>query len=186
MSILLVVLQGPSASGKSTIQSKLGLPRVVTWTSRLPREGEIDGVDYFFRTKEEMQRLYEQGQMIEMTRYHGNFYGTPIQLLEDIFHKSERRSVILDEAGAKKIKQFFNDKILIIGVKAERHECAQRLEARGHSTSDINARLETFEVEIDALSHCDLVLNNTYWNREKIDQIVQYLKEGLEKQHGTL
>ncbi|MNW44426.1 Guanylate kinase [compost metagenome] len=186
MSILVVVLQGPSASGKSTIQSKLGLPRVVTWTSRLPREGEIDGVDYFFKTKEEMRRLYEQGQMIEMTEYHENFYGTPARQIKDIFDNSERRSIILDEVGAKKIKQFFNDKILIIGIKAERHECAHRLEIRGHSSSDINLRLESFEAEIDALSHCDLVLNNTDENRGKIDQIVRYLKEGLEKQHGSL
>ncbi|MMZ64935.1 Guanylate kinase [compost metagenome] len=92
----------------------------------------------------------------------------------------------MDEVGAKKIKQFFNDKILIIGIKAERHECAHRLEIRGHSSSDINLRLESFEAEIDALSHCDLVLNNTDENRGKIDQIVRFLKEGLEKQHGSL
>lgn len=181
MSILLVVLQGPSASGKSTIQSKLGLPRIVTWTSRLPREGEIDGIDYFFKTKDEMRQLYEQGQMIEMTEYHGNLYGTPIRLIEEVFYKSERKSIILDEVGAKRIKQLFSDKVLLLGIKAERHECASRLKARGHSTSDINSRLGSFEVEIEALSHCDLVLNNTDGNREKIDQIVRYLREGLEK-----
>ncbi|MFB6471256.1 guanylate kinase [Paenibacillus glucanolyticus] len=181
MSILLVVLQGPSASGKSTIQSNLGLPRIVTWTSRLPREGEIDGIDYFFKTKDEMQKLYEQGQMIEMTEYHGSFYGTPTRLIEETFHKSERKSIILDEAGAKRIKQLFTDKILLLGIKAERHECARRLKVRGHSTSDVNSRLGSFQAEIDALSHCDLVLNNTDGNRGKIDQIVRYLREGLEK-----
>jgi guanylate kinase len=186
MSILLVVLQGPSASGKTTIQSKLGLPRIVTWTSRLPREGEIDGVDYYFKTKDEMQRLYEQGQMIEMTEYHENFYGTPTRLIEDFLRKLERRSVILDEAGAKRIKRLFNDQILLIGIKAERYECAHRLEVRGHNTTEINSRLSSFEAEIDALSHCDLILNNSDENRGKIDQIVQYLKEGLEKQHGPL
>ncbi|MGO4376505.1 guanylate kinase, partial [Paenibacillus sp. MCAF20] len=58
MNLSLVVLQGPSASGKSTIQSMLGLQRIVTWTSRSPRAGEVDGVDYFFKTEAEMQNLY--------------------------------------------------------------------------------------------------------------------------------
>lgn len=179
MSLSLVVLQGPSASGKSTIQSMLGLPRIVTWTSRPPRAGEVDGVDYFFKTRTEMQRLYEQGQMIEMTEYHENLYGTPTQLVEDIIQKSELRSVILDEVGAKRIKQLFNGKVLLIGVRAERHECARRLKVRGHSASEINSRLGSFEAEICALSQCDLVLNNTDENRDKIDHIVRYLKEGL-------
>ncbi|WP_080835679.1 guanylate kinase [Cohnella massiliensis] len=186
MSILLVVFQGPSASGKSTIQTMLGLPRIVTWTSRKPREGEVDGVDYFFKTKDEMRMLYEQGRMIEMTEYHENFYGTPTLLVEEIIRRSERKSVILDEAGARKMKQLFHDKVLLIGVKAERHECARRLEQRGHSPSDINARLGSFEAEIDALSQCELVLNNTDENRGKIDQLVRFLKEGMEKRHGSL
>lgn len=179
MSISLVVLQGPSASGKSTIQSMLGLSRIVTWTSREPRAGEFNGVDYFFKTRTEMQRLYEEGQMIEMTEYHGNLYGTPMHLFDETIQKSERRSIILDEAGAKKIKQLFSGKTLLVGVKAERNECARRLEARGQSASEINTRLASFDTEIRALSQCDLVLNNTDENREKIDQIVKYLKAGL-------
>jgi guanylate kinase len=186
MSLSLVVIQGPSASGKSTIQSMLGLPRIVTWTSRSPRAGEIDGIDYFFKSRTEMQKLYEQGQMIEMTEYHENLYGTPTQLIEEIIRKSELRSVILDEAGAKRIKQFFSGNVLLVGVKAERQECARRLEIRGQRASDIDARLSSFEVEIRALSQCDIVLNNTDENREKIDHIVRYLKGGLGNHYGSL
>jgi guanylate kinase len=186
MSLSLVVIQGPSASGKSTIQSMLGLPRIVTWTSRSPRAGEVDGVDYFFKSRAEMQKLYEQGQMIEMTEYHENLYGTPTQLIEEIIRKSELRSVILDEAGAKRIKQFFSGNVLLVGVKAERQECARRLEIRGQRASDIDARLSSFEVEIRALSQCDIVLNNTDENREKIDHIVRYLKGGLGNHYGSL
>ncbi|WP_337099407.1 guanylate kinase [Paenibacillus sp. YIM B09110] len=183
MNLSLVVLQGPSASGKSTIQSMLGLPRVVTWTSRSPRPGEVDGVDYFFKTEAEMQKLYEQGQMIEMTKYHENLYGTPTQLIEGIIRNSERRSVILDEAGAKRIKQLYSDKVLLFGVKAERHECARRLEARGHSPVEVNERLNSFEKEISALSHCDLVLNNTDENKSKIDHIAGWLMDSFARKH---
>ncbi len=186
MSFSLVVLQGPSASGKSTIQARLGLPRVVTWTSRPPREGEVDGVDYFFKTKTEMQRLYEQGQMIEMTEYHENLYGTPMQLIEDLIRKGELRSVILDEAGATRMKELFREKVLLVGVKAEREECARRLESRGHGAADIATRLSSFEQEVEALAPCDVILNNTDDNREKIDTVVRFLKEGLVNLNGAL
>ena len=186
MSFTFVVLQGPSASGKSTIQAMLGLPRVVTWTSRPPREGEVEGVDYVFKSKTEMQTLYDQGRMVEMTEYHGNLYGTPTQLIEDIIRKGELRSVILDEAGAARMKELFREKALLVGVKAERDECARRLESRGHSPDQIATRLSSFEREVEALAPCDVILNNTDDNREKIDRVVRILREGLVNADGAL
>lgn len=182
----LVVLQGPSASGKSTIQSMLGLPRLVTWTSRDPRLGEIDGIDYFFMSKPDMQKLYDQGRMIEMTEYHGHFYGMPAQLVERIIEKKELRSVILDEVGAQKVKQWFSSAALLIGIKAERHECARRLEQRGHTMSEIVKRLSSYELEVKALSQCDLILNNSDENQEKIENVIRFLREGLRMSHDEL
>ncbi|MFC4598214.1 guanylate kinase [Cohnella hongkongensis] len=179
MSISLVVLQGPSASGKSTIQSRLGLPRIVTWTSRAPREGESEGVDYFFRSRAEMERLYEQGQMVEMTEYHGNLYGTPLQLVEDVVGGSRPRSVILDRAGAGKLRELYRERTLLIGVKSDKEDCRRRLESRGHDPSEIAARLGSFEAEVAALSECDLILNNTDGNLEKIDLLADFIREGL-------
>lgn len=179
----LVVLQGPSASGKSTLQSMLGLPRLVTWTSRMPRPGEVDGIDYCFKSRQEMQRLYDQGRMIEMTEYHDHFYGMPAQLVEGLIENKEWRSVILDEAGAHKVKQWFGSQALLIGVKAERHECARRLDQRGHTASEINDRLSSYEVEIRALSGCDLVINNGDDNVAIVSNLIRYLREGLLRDH---
>jgi len=179
MSISLVVLQGPSASGKSTIQSRLGLPRIVTWTSRAPREGETDGVDYFFKSRSEMQSLHDRGQMVEMTEYHGNLYGTPLQLVEDVIRGGAARSVILDQAGAGKLRELFRDRTLLIGVKSGKEDCRRRLEARGHGPEEIRVRLSSYEEEIAALAECDLVLNNSDGNLGKIDLLADFIREGL-------
>lgn len=148
--------------------------------------GEVHGVDYFFKTRNEMESLYDQGQMIEMTEYHGNLYGTPTSLIEGAIQNAQQQSIILDEVGARKIKQMFSDRVLLVGVKAEREECARRLQLRGHHESDINTRLSSFETEIGALSQCDLILNNTDDNRETMDYIVLLFKEGLGKHNGSL
>ncbi len=185
MSISLVVLQGPSASGKSTIQSRLGLPRIVTWTSRAPRDGETDGVDYFFKSRSEMERLYERGRMVEMTEYHGNMYGTPLQLIEDIVNGGLPRSVILDKAGAGRLRELFRDRTLLIGVKSEQEDCRRRLASRGHSPEEIRTRLSSYEDEIAALAACDLILNNTDGNLDKIDLLADFIREGLRKNDGA-
>lgn len=184
MTISLIVLQGPSASGKSTIQAMLGIPKAVTWTSRPPRTGETDGVDYVFRTRDEMQRLYGEGQMIEMTEYHRHLYGTPVKLVEDIVRGGGVRSIVLDAAGAARMKALFDEHVLLIGVRAEREQCERRLAARGHDPAEIRKRLGSYDDEIAALSHCELVLNNTDGNRAKIDAAVSFLKEGLLRNNG--
>ncbi|WDF51123.1 guanylate kinase [Paenibacillus sp. KACC 21273] len=83
MSFSIVVFQGPSASGKSTLQARLGVPKIVTWTSRQPRAGEQDGVDYHFATREQIELMFRQGLMLEMSEYRNNLYGTSISSIED-------------------------------------------------------------------------------------------------------
>ncbi|GAB6991118.1 guanylate kinase [Paenibacillus pini] len=184
MSLSLVVLQGPSASGKSWVQSELGIPRIITCTSRTPRTGEMDGVDYYFKTRAELQQMYEQGDMIEMTEYHGNLYGTSTQIIQDVIDKSEIRSIIMDDAGARKIKHLFRDRVLWIGVKASRKDCEDRLLARAQRAEEVEERLSSFEVEIEALSDCDIIMNNTDENRGNMDTIVEFLREGLTNRKG--
>jgi len=179
MPISLVVLQGPSASGKSTIQSRLKLPRIVTWTSRQPRPGEVDGVDYFFKSRAEMDDLFRNGLMIEMTEYHGNYYGTPLQLAEDVMREDVCRSVVLDRAGADKLRQLFRDRVLLIGIKAARADCERRLASRGRLPEEIADRMSTFDEEVEALSGCDIVLNNSDENLAKIDEATDWIRAGL-------
>ncbi|MDF2927142.1 MAG: guanylate kinase [Paenibacillaceae bacterium] len=161
MSYLLIVLQGPSASGKSTLQAGLGLPRIVTWTSRPPRVGEKDGVDYYFAPRERMQAMDKAGELLEMTEYQGNYYGTALKTVSGIITGGEVRSVVLDAAGAKKVKTLFPKQVLLVGVYAEKEECRRRMSTRSVPDSELERRLAGYEEEVKALFQCDLIISNT-------------------------
>lgn len=186
MSISLIVLQGPSAAGKSTIQSFLEVPRIVTWTSRPPRVDEVDKLDYYFKTKSEMENIFNQGEMFEMTEYHNNYYGTPLGIIRDCIEGSELKSLILDANGSRKIKKMFSNKVLIIGVKACKKDCERRLLSRNIGQGEVETRLKTFNEEIEALSHCDLIINNNNENQNIVKNIIELLKQGWVSEHGVL
>ncbi len=179
MSIMLVVFQGPSASGKSTLQALLDLPKVVTWTSRKPREGEKEGVDYHFVTKEMMCEMFEKGNMLEMTEYQENYYGTSMLSINQIMNGKQRYSIVMDAKGVKLLKARFLDKVLAIGVTADKEQCKSRLLSRNADEKDIRHRLASFEEEISALSQCDIVIYNSEDNREEAENMISYLKRGL-------
>ena len=81
---LLIVLSGPSGVGKGTVRKELfsqpdtNYEYSISMTTRKPREGEVDGVDYFFKSREEFETLIDQGKLLEYAEYVGNYYGTPI------------------------------------------------------------------------------------------------------------
>src|SRR5690606_23395707 len=96
---LLIVLSGPSGAGKGTVCSALRrqAPEVVysvSATTRQPREGEVDGINYFFKSKEEFNRMIEEGELLEWARYVDNYYGTPRRFVED--RLAEGKNVLLE------------------------------------------------------------------------------------------
>lgn len=180
MEINLVAFQGPSASGKSSLQHVLGLPRVITWTSRAKRIGEIDGVHYHFTDKERMLDMLNEEKLLEITEYQGNYYGTSIESILNIVKGAEQRSIVVDAEGAKKLKHLLNERLLLIGVAANFEECRRRLEKRKISQEDILQRLATFQTEIDQLSHCDIIMYNTDENLHKSELVIRSIKNELE------
>src|SRR4051794_9685260 len=128
MVIKLVAFQGPSASGKSTLQSVLGLPRVVTWTSRSKRDGEHNGKDYYFTTKERILEMFNRKELLEVTEYKGNYYGTSIESIQNIAESDNPSTIVVDVEGAKKLRKILKDKLLLIGIVASFEECSRRLE----------------------------------------------------------
>ncbi len=183
MSIALIIFQGPSASGKTTIQAKLGWPRIITRTSRAPRPGELDGRDYFFVDKAQMLHLYHSGKMIEMTEYQGNYYGTTADSIHEVIEGLEPKSIVMDAQGARAIKALYADHVLLIGVYAEKEQCRQRLLSRNISEEALARRMSTYEEEVAELSQCDMVLMNTDGNFAKVERIVECLREGLGRNH---
>ena len=109
---LLLVLSGPSGAGKGTICQMLRekLPDIgysVSVTTRAPREGEVDGVSYFFKTVEEVKAMIAEGGLLEYAEVYGNYYGTPRDYVMDLLNQGKDVILEIDIQGALQIKKRF-------------------------------------------------------------------------------
>ena len=155
---ILIVLSGPSGAGKVTIcavlrQQMPNLVYSVSMTTRAPRVGEEEGVSYFFRDKEEFQRLIKEDAFLEYAQVYDNFYGTPKQHVMDLL--AEGKSVILeiDIQGAMQVKERFSEAVFIYIVPPSLDILSNRLRDRGTDAADvIDKRLSKASSEL-ALAH---------------------------------
>lgn len=174
---VLIVVSGPSGSGKGTLLRELQrendrIRYSVSATTRPPREGEVDGVNYFFVTKQEFQQKIDKGEMLEFTSYCGNYYGTP----RDYVYKNldEGYDVILeiDVVGALKLMEHGEQAVYIFIMPPSMQELKKRLIGRNTEPEDvINRRLETALQEIQSADKYDYIVVN-----DVIDTAIEKLK----------
>lgn len=159
-------ISGPSGVGKGTVVSRLRelLPEAahsVSVTTRSPRPGETEGVEYYFRTKEQFKELLAQGEIIEYDEYVGNFYGTPAGPL---IEKSEQgMDVLLDItiAGSLALDSKFKETVTVFLLPPSMKELEARLRGRGTETEDvIVSRLSEAAAEIKRAPEFDYVVVN--------------------------
>ncbi|MFD6199103.1 guanylate kinase [Mycobacteroides salmoniphilum] len=163
-----VVLSGPSAVGKSTVVRRLrddvdGLFFSVSATTRAPRPGEVDGVDYHFVTAEEFQRLIDTGALLEWADIHGGLQrsGTPAAPVREAMEAGRPTLIEVDLAGARAIKAALPQALAVFLSPPSWDALVQRLTGRGtESEAVIARRLETAEVEMAAQSDFDVVVVN--------------------------
>lgn len=163
---MLIVLSGPSGSGKGTIIKSLLQKRPdtvlsVSVTTREPRPGEVEGVHYFFRTRAEFERMIKEKKLLEYAEYNGNYYGTP----EDSIKKwlDEGKNVILEieVQGAEKVMDHRADLVSIFITIPSMQELERRLRDRGTETEDkIRGRLEVAKRELARAFRYDYVVLN--------------------------
>ncbi len=168
----LFILSSPAGGGKTTIASLLikevpNLKRVITCTTRKPRKGERDGVDYYFLTKEEFEKRIKEGSFLEYAVVHGNYYGTPKEEVEKELSKGFDLLLIIDVQGMLQIKSKKSDVVSIFLLPPSLEELVSRMRKRGDLPEDIEKRLETAKKEIPQYRKYDYVVINDVLEKAK-------------------
>jgi guanylate kinase len=163
---LLIVLSGPSGAGKGTVCKAL-LPTMnathysVSCTTRQPREGEVEGVNYFFKTVEQFQEMVKQDELLEWAEVYGNYYGTPRQYVEEMLAAGENVLLEIDIQGALQVKKKFPDGVFIFLIPPSLDELKNRIIGRGSETEEsFNRRFGAAAEEMKYISEYDYVVVN--------------------------
>mgnify|MGYP003247874545 FL=1 len=181
---ILVVVSGFSGAGKGTLMKEL-LKRYdnyalsISATTRAPREGETDGKEYFFVTKEQFEKMRDERKLIEYAQYVNNYYGTPKEYVEQ--KMAEGKDVILEIEiqGALKVKKRFPDTLLLFVTPPSAEELRRRLVGRGTETLEvINARLARAAEEASGMEAYDYLLIN-----DDLDRCVEEMHQLIQLQH---
>ncbi|MDY6912708.1 MAG: guanylate kinase [Chloroflexota bacterium] len=163
---LLIVISGPSGVGKDAILARMkqaGKPYffAVTATTRPQRKGEIDGVDYYFVSKEIFKRMIEREELLEWATVYGNLYGIPRKPVEQALSDGKDVIVKVDIQGAATIKRIEPEAILIFVSPSSMEELQRRLtERKTESGTDLELRLETAQEEMKSLPSFDHIVVN--------------------------
>ena len=163
---ILVVVSGFSGVGKGTLMRRLtekydDYALSISATTRQPREGEKDGREYFFHTKEEFEKMISEDALLEYACYCGNYYGTPSAYVEE--QRNAGRDVILEIEiqGALKIREKFPDALLLFVMPPSAKVLKERLIGRGTESSEIiEARLKRAAAEAEGVENYDYMLVN--------------------------
>ena len=142
---ILVVVSGFSGAGKGTLMKELlkqydNYALSVSATTRQPREGEKDGEDYFFVSREYFQQMIEDGRLVEYAQYVNHYYGTPRDYVERQMQAGNNVILEIEIQGALKIKEQFPESLLIFITPPDAEELKRRLVSRGTESGDVIAR----------------------------------------------
>ena len=181
---LLVVISGFSGAGKGTLMKKLienynQYALSISMTTRAPRDGEVDGREYFFATREQFEDKIKQGGFIEHAQYCGNYYGTPKDYVEEQLETGKDVILEIEIQGAMKVKEQFPDAVLLFVMPPSITVLHQRLVGRGTETEEVIVeRLQRAEEEAVGIEEYDYIIIN-----DDLNTCVKELHELLDKTH---
>jgi guanylate kinase len=162
----LLVISGPSGCGKGTICKKIlerneKLVFSVSATTRTPRRGEIDGVNYFFIDEEKFSKMVENDEFLEHANVHGNLYGTPKNFVLEQIERGEIVILEIDVQGALQVKESYPEGVFIFLLPPSMSELKNRIKKRGTETDkDIDIRLKNAFEELKFIDEYDYIVIN--------------------------
>ncbi|MFR2512278.1 MAG: guanylate kinase [Lachnospira eligens] len=163
---LLLVISGFSGAGKGTVMKRLlelhdEYSLSISATTRKPREGEQDGREYFFKSKEEFEKMIEASELIEYARYVDNYYGTPKAYVEEQLKEGKNVILEIEIQGALNIKSMFPDAVLLFIMPPSAKELERRLVGRGtEDEATIRARLSRASEEAQGVENYNYIVIN--------------------------
>lgn len=164
---LLIILSGPSGVGKGTIRKiffdreELNLAFSISMTTRLPRNGEIDGVDYHFVAKEVFEKAIEEDALLEYAEFVGNYYGTLMSEVDRLRDEGKNVLLEIEVQGALQVIDKVPDCLSIFLVPPSMDELRRRIEGRQTESQDIiQERLDKAEKEMELMRHYRYVIRN--------------------------
>lgn len=185
---ILIIISGPSGSGKGTVVEKLkadpSYALSISATTRQPRNYEQDGVHYFFKSTDEFKKMIEEGKLLEWAEFCGNFYGTPKDYVMGKLNEGLNVILEIEVQGAAQIKKIFPEAVTVFLIPPDKEELRKRLIGRGTENMDtVEKRLKRASEEIELLPHYDfVVVNDTVENAVKrINTVVKAAKMGSQR-----
>lgn len=160
-----IIVSSPSGAGKTTIVDAVlkrnhTVSRVITATTRAPRTGEKDGVDYLFWSIKQFEQAIKKGQMLEWAQVHTHYYGIPKKSVDGLMKKGICPILVIDVQGARTVKAQYPQAATVFIVPPSLRELKKRILGRNDNTQDIELRLETAKKEMLELDHYDYALLN--------------------------
>ena len=182
---LLIVFSGPSGVGKGTVRQEIfstpdhKFEYSVSMTTRAQRPGEVDGKDYFFRSRDVFEELIRNGQMLEYAEYVGNYYGTPLTYVNETLDKGIDVFLEIEVQGALQVKKKVPDAVFIFLTPPDLNELQERLVGRGTDSEEVIAqRIERAREEIALMSEYDYAIVN-----DEVPLAAERVKRVIEAEH---
>ena len=182
---ILIVVSGFSGSGKGTLMKEL-LTRYpdtyalsISATTRSPREGEVDGREYFFVSKDEFEKMIAKGELIEYAKYVENYYGTPRDYVEKKLDEGKDVILEIEIQGALNVKKMFPDTLLLFVTPPSAEELKKRLVGRGTEMMDvIESRMDRACEEAEGMENYDYLIVN-----DSLDRCVEEMHSIIRGEH---
>ncbi|MBQ5882894.1 MAG: guanylate kinase [Clostridia bacterium] len=163
---LLVVLSAPAGCGKDTVLAEVkksdeNVKQSISMTTRFPREGEKDGVDYYFTSKEDFENKIKENGFLEYVKYGVNYYGTPKKAIEEMVDSGKTVILKIEVEGAGNVRKIYPDAVSIFIMPPSLTELSRRLKNRGTETEeDICRRLKIAEDEMQRAKEYNYIVIN--------------------------